>query len=64
VEHCLAIVSYGFAEATENFRNASVTLHTLTDFGAIWQILKTTTDAQTISEVEAWQTAPHEWRKL
>lgn len=40
VEHCLAIFSYGFAEAQEKFDAAHCTLTTLTDFPTLLQIAR------------------------
>ncbi len=63
VEHCIAIVSYGFAEAAENFAQAHVELHTLTDFAVIWQYLKPTLSAEVTQMVETWHTNPYTWGK-
>lgn len=63
LEHCLAIVSYGFREAAENFAKADVELHTLTDFGVVWQVLKPTLSAEVVQMVETWHADPYTWGK-
>ena len=60
---CLAIVSYGFAEAGEAFAAAGVTLTPLTTFDVLRQEagrLGKLTPAQ-IALVAAWQADPHGW---
>lgn len=61
VHDCLAIISYGLAEAQTQFADANITLHTLTDFPAVWELLKPTLPAETIASVERWHTNPHDW---
>ena len=61
VDHCLAITSYGFAEAERNFSGAQVKLHTLTSFQVIWAALKTQATAQEISAIEDWISDPFGW---
>ncbi|GIK65760.1 MAG: orotate phosphoribosyltransferase [Chloroflexota bacterium] len=63
VEHCIAIVSYGFAEAAENFARANVELHTLTNFDTIWRFLKPTVSAEVAQMVETWHADPYTWGK-
>ena len=63
VDVMLAIVSFGFDEATTNLDNASVKLHTLTDFSAILDgaltLEKFNTDEETI--IRDWFEEPHTW---
>ncbi len=63
VTDVLAIVSYGFIEAQEAFKNADLRLHTLTNFDTIQDIalsqkLFTSEEAQIIRE---WFNDPHSW---
>jgi orotate phosphoribosyltransferase len=63
VDHCLAIVSYGFAEAIEGFAAAQITLHTLTDFQTIAEVgvengLFGHDEMDTILD---WLADPHGW---
>ncbi|MDE1162995.1 MAG: orotate phosphoribosyltransferase [Acidobacteriaceae bacterium] len=64
VTDCFAIISYGFAEAEEKFRDAGVTLHALTTFG---EVLETASAEGRVSEGEAaavreWLRDPRDWR--
>lgn len=63
VENCLAITSYGFPEAAQNFQEAGVHLHTLTTFDALWKIAKKQGMLKTemIAMVEAWKKSPRDW---
>ena len=65
VEQCLAIVSYGFAEAQTAFASADITLHTLTDFTTILDVAiemkKFSGEQKRI--VEDWFDDPHGWEK-
>ena len=60
---CLVIVSYDFAEAKENFKNSTVTLHCLTSFPVILEeaekigVLK----QDDIEKIKEWFTDPHSW---
>jgi orotate phosphoribosyltransferase len=61
----LAIFSYGFEAATENFKNANVKLTTLSDYSTLIQVASTTgyvssKDIETLSE---WRTDPANWSK-
>ena len=63
VTDCLAIISYGFAEARNAFAEAGVRLHTLTGFnevlcGALQQGLL---DEIGVGEVQRWLGDPHGW---
>ena len=63
VTDCLAIVSYGFAEAVDAFTVAGVTLTPLTTFDVLREEagrLGKLTAAQ-IALVAAWQADPHGW---
>lgn len=65
VSDCLAIVSYGFDEAQKSFAEASINLHTLTDFTTILELaaeLKKFT-AQEKTVIEDWFSDPHNWAK-
>jgi orotate phosphoribosyltransferase len=64
VNDCLAIVSYGFAEAAEKFAAANVKLHTLTTFS---EVLDAASAAGRVSqadaaEVRTWFGNPRGWR--
>ena len=63
VTDCVAIVSYRFMEAVEQFENAGVQLHTLTSFGEILELarkreLMSEADAQSVA---TWLHDPHGW---
>jgi len=63
VTDCVAIVSYRFMEALEEFEKAGVQLHTLTSFGEILELarkreLVTEADAQSVT---AWLHDPRGW---
>jgi orotate phosphoribosyltransferase len=63
VNDCLAIVSYRFPEAMEQFERAGVRLHTLTSFGEVLELARArgqVSDAQAAS-VAAWFHDPHAW---
>ncbi len=63
VEHCVALISYGFADALASFAQAGVTLHTLTTFRAV--LLEAARSGQLlrgeVSIVEDWLSDPHGW---
>lgn len=63
VTHCLAITSYEFAEAVENFQAAEVTLETLTSFSAILQQAEKSKALSTANRelIEDWLRDPHGW---
>ncbi len=64
VTDMLAIVSYGFEEATQAFANANVRLHTLTDFATIlteassMQLFTDTEEAL----IQDWLSDPYTWK--
>jgi orotate phosphoribosyltransferase len=63
VTDCLAIVSYRFPEAMQQFERAGVRLHTLTTFGEVLELARerelVTTDQA--ASVAAWLRDPHRW---
>ncbi len=63
VEDCIAIVSYGLAEAIGAFDAASARLHTLTSFPVILQqaVERADIDDGTRGLVEGWLRDPHGW---
>lgn len=63
VTDCLAIISYGFAEAREAFAQAGVTLHTLTDFETVLTLVQARglLDQAGAISVRAWLRDPHAW---
>lgn len=63
VTDCLAIISYGFAEAQEAFASAGVTLHTLTGFDAVLAgaIRRGILDEGGAATVRDWLADPHGW---
>ena len=63
VEDCLAIISYGFAEAAEAFAAAEVRLHTLTAFDVVLdQALEMERfGAREHEIITDWQRDPHGW---
>lgn len=64
VDDSLAIVTYGFAQAVQNFSAAKVTLHSLTSFPVILDqgVAMGRFSAQDKAIVEAWLKDPHGWR--
>jgi orotate phosphoribosyltransferase len=63
VSDCLAIVSYRFPEATQQFEQAGVRLHTLTSFGEVLELARER-DLVTAAEaasVAAWLHNPQSW---
>lgn len=63
VTDCLAIISYGFAEAREAFAAQQVRLHTLTNFGSVLRIAvkRHVLNEQDAATVENWMRDPHGW---
>jgi orotate phosphoribosyltransferase len=63
VEDLLAIVSYGFQEAKENFTNAQLALHTLTDFSTILQeaVNMGKFGQEDYAIIADWFSEPHGW---
>jgi orotate phosphoribosyltransferase len=65
VSDCLAIISYGFPEAVELFKNAGIRLHAATTFQAV---LESALQSKTIDEAGAavvrdWLQEPRTWAK-
>jgi orotate phosphoribosyltransferase len=63
VTECLAIISYGFAEAVERFAAANVRLHTLTSFPEVLDVARKRAmmDEAGAALVEDWLRDPHGW---
>lgn len=63
VTDCLAIISYGFAEAREAFAAAGVRLHTLTGFDAVLTgaLQRGALDEAGAAAVRDWLADPHGW---
>jgi orotate phosphoribosyltransferase len=63
VPECLAIITYGFAEALEAFEAADVRLTTLTTFETVVSeaLIASTIDERGASLVRAWLADPHAW---
>ena len=63
VTDCLAIISYGFAEASEAFERAGVKLHTLTDFETVLDVVTAhgTLNTSAAEQIRLWLRDPHGW---
>jgi orotate phosphoribosyltransferase len=63
VEDLLAIVSYGFTEAQENFVKSKIALHTLTDFSTILQeaVSMGKFGQADYAIIADWFSEPHGW---
>lgn len=63
VTDCLAIISYGFHEATVAFEAAGVRLHTLTSFDVVLEcaLRRGILDAEGIESVQSWLREPYGW---
>lgn len=63
VTDCLAIISYGFAEARAAFEQAGVRLHTLTDFATVLDVVTShgTLSPEAAAQVRSWLDEPHGW---
>ncbi len=63
---CLAIISYGFREAGEQFAAAGVRLHTLTTFDTVLERAETRgmLDAETAANIREWLRSPHTWKPV
>ncbi|BFP39747.1 orotate phosphoribosyltransferase [Flavobacteriaceae bacterium GF1] len=64
VKGMVAIFTYGFEAATENFKNEHVQLHTLSDYG---HLIEQAAQTQYIRESQLktlmeWRTAPDQWQ--
>lgn len=60
----IAIVSYGFSEANQNFADAEVNLHTLTNFRVIMDIALSENrfTLQEANMIQEWFDNPHQWK--
>lgn len=63
VDHCMAIVSYGFKEAQDSFAAAAITLHTLTTFQTIIEQAKSMYSPKELEIVSEWFSSPYTWAK-
>ncbi len=63
VDHCLAITTYGFQEAADAFKRASVDLHVLSSFDTLVTEGKHMGrfDADELSVIYDWAADPHDW---
>ena len=63
VADAIAIVSYGFSEATDAFAAAQLNLHTLTDFTTILELASERDLFSSVDEgiIHAWFRDPHAW---
>lgn len=64
VTDMIAVVSYGFAEASAAFSKAKVKLHTLTDFDALLDLATQREMFRAHEEkvIRAWFADPHSWK--
>jgi orotate phosphoribosyltransferase len=65
VNHLVAIVSYGFEEATTNLTNEQIRLYTLTNFSVILEVTNMLglLKSSEIDIVNEWLRNPYNWRK-
>jgi len=65
VSDCVAIISYGFREAVELFKNAGIQLHAATTFQAVLQsaLQSKMIDEAGAAVVRDWLQEPHTWAK-
>ena len=63
VSDVLAIISYGFDEASAAFEAARLQLHTLTDFSAVLEQARQAAllDAEQIALIQRWLDDPYSW---
>ena len=63
VEHCLSIFTYGFQEATTQFRNAHCRMHPLLTFGALIQHARedNSLDKEQCALLKSWHGDPFTW---
>jgi len=63
VTDCVSITSYAFTESVESFEQASVKLHTLTDFESILKVARAQNliEPELKASVEAWMRDPWGW---
>lgn len=66
VKGMVAIFSYGFDVATENFKKENITLHTLSNYESLLeQALETNYIAQTeLKTLSVWNSNPSEWNAI
>jgi orotate phosphoribosyltransferase len=64
VDACLAIITYGFAEAERAFADATVELRVLTSFGTLVEVAQASgrLDPAGAAVVRSWLQDPHAWR--
>jgi orotate phosphoribosyltransferase len=64
VTDCLAIISYGFTEASEKFAQSGVTLHTLTTFPEVLAAAEAnkTIGSEEAAQVKQWLRDPRAWK--
>ena len=65
VDDVLAIISYGFNDASEAFDKAGLRLHTLTDFAAVLEQARTsgTLNDEQLAVVRRWFADPYCWEQ-
>jgi orotate phosphoribosyltransferase len=65
VEHVLAIVSYGLSESQRNFAEASINLHTLTNFTVILEeaLMMGKLGQAEMAVINDWFKDPYAWRR-
>ncbi len=65
VEGMVAIFSYGFQLAEDNFRKAQVALHTLTDYHTLIECAVESGDIQTeqVALLQEWRKNPSQWKR-
>ncbi len=65
VSDVLAIISYGFGEASAAFKAAGLQLHTLTDFPAVLEQARQTArlDTEQIALIQRWLDDPYSWSR-
>ena len=65
VSDCVAIISYGFREAVELFKNAGIQLHAATTFQAVLQsaLQSKMIDEAGAAAVRDWLQEPRTWAK-
>lgn len=63
VTDCLAIISYGFAEATVAFESAEVRLHTLTNFDEVLSraLVRGSLNEPQVGTIRDWLREPYGW---
>ena len=63
VTDALAIISYGFSEASAAFERADLVLHTLTDFETLLELAyeRQTLNAEQVAVIRRWFADPYTW---